>query len=108
MNDDSLEHEPTVVRPYATLSPVTTIEIVIRRYREDQQEHGYRADQLAEKSWQHLVPVCARPYPVRHSRDMISLDNLPAFGNVLDRCPGCSVWMRRNRHTIVVPGEVFA
>jgi hypothetical protein len=87
---------------------MTAVLIVIRVCRVDQQEHAYRAVQLAEPLWQHLVPVCGEwPYPLRHPRNMIGLDDLRAFGNMLARCPGCAVWMRRNSYEVVVRGEVF-
>jgi len=88
---------------------MTGTRLTIRRYAGDQQEHAYRDDQLADPQWRHLVTVCTEwPYPWRHPRDMVSQADLPGFGGLLGRCPGCAVWTRRNSHTVVVRGEVFA
>jgi len=84
--------------------------ISLRRFAGDQQEHAYRASQLAESGRQHLVPVCAetRSTRYRHSRRMLSADDLPCFGVILSCCPGCVVWARRNTHVVIVLVGVFA
>jgi hypothetical protein len=85
-----------------------TVTIRIRRFAGDRQEHGYPAEQLTGPV-RHLIPVCAGwAYPHRHPAHLVSQTDLHEFGNMLDRCPGCAVWTRRNSHTIVVRGEVFA
>jgi hypothetical protein len=83
--------------------------ITLRRFAGDQQVHAYRAEQLTDPRWQHLVPVCAEsPYPRRHSRCMLSADDLPCLGNTVARCPGCAVWARQNIYVVVVQVGVFA
>jgi len=81
-----------------------TVRIAIRHYSGDRQQHGYRIDQPGRR---YLVPVHAEwRYPDRHPLDMVSAKDLPSFGGDFDCCPGCGVWARQNRHTVVVRGQV--
>jgi hypothetical protein len=84
----------------------TAVKVSIRRYAEDHQGHAYVADELAD-GWSFAEPVCAPwEHAIPHPRRAVSSADLPSLGGMHDRCPGCSVWMRNNRHTVVVRGTV--
>jgi hypothetical protein len=83
-----------------------TVPVVIRRYSGDEQQHAYLAADVTQ-DWEFAAPMCRLwPYPCLHPRGMVSRIDLPAFGGVVDRCPGCAVWTRQNPHTVVVRSEV--
>lgn len=83
--------------------------VVIRWYAGDNRLHRYRVEQVDAPACQMLVPVCREfPYPWRHPREMVGDRDLPESAEYCDGCPGCDVWARRTRHTLLVRGEVFA
>jgi hypothetical protein len=83
--------------------------VVIRAYSGDRQRHRYRVEEIDDPACEYLVPVCREfPYPWRHPREMISDRDLPGPGSLFESCPGCDVWARRTRHTVLIRGEVFA
>lgn len=85
-----------------------TVRISIRRYEGDQSQHMYRTGQLDEEPLPRRVePVCSPwSYPILHLVDKVGHDDLPDLGGMVDGCPGCGVWARQNRHTVVVRGLV--
>jgi hypothetical protein len=81
----------------------------VRFYAGDGQPHRYYADDVTELGRHAAVtPVCqeGRFYPWRHNPELIGDLDLPEPGLVED-CPSCSVWARRNRHSVLIRGEVF-
>jgi hypothetical protein len=83
-----------------------TVRIRVRRYAEDQQGHAYVADELTD-DWAFAEPVCA-PWQraIPHPRRAVSSMDLPSLGGLLERCPSCASWLRHNRHTVVVQGQL--
>jgi hypothetical protein len=71
-----------------------------REYRMDMQLHLYRRDQLADPRFVYLIPRCeeSKMYPARHSRDMVTINQLSG-GGLCDRCASCDVADRRARRT---------
>jgi len=84
-----------------------TVQISVRWYSGDAQRHVYRVEQLRNLGWENLTPLCQEfPYPWRHPRDMIGIDDLPELGDSFESCPGCSVWARQNPHAVTMRGIV--
>ena len=83
------------------LDPVHPVaDTVTREYRIDMQLHLYRRDQLADPRFVYLIPRCEEStmYPARHSRDMVTINQLSG-GGFCDRCASCDVADRRERRT---------
>jgi hypothetical protein len=86
-----------------------TVMISVRWFSGDAQRHMYRADQLDNRAWETVIPVCREwPYQHRHPRGMVGKDDLPALGDAFESCHACGVWSRRNPHTVTVRGELVA
>jgi hypothetical protein len=85
--------------------------VVVRFYAGDGQRHHYLADDVNNLGGRgaYAIPVCqdGQFSPWRHDPERISAHDLPEPGYI-DGCPGCAVWARRNRHTALLRGEVFA
>lgn len=85
-----------------------TVRITIRRYEGDQSQHMYRAEHLDEvPAARRVEPVCSPwSYPIQHLVEKVSRSDLSDLGGTVDGCPGCAVWARQHRHTVVVRGSV--
>ncbi|GAA1944796.1 hypothetical protein GCM10009754_10640 [Amycolatopsis minnesotensis] len=87
--------------------PPPSLRVATRWFAGDWLPHLYLVGELGDETINFLQPPAhTSPYRDFHPRSQLSTKQLKAPAALWDTCPTCDRWLRRNRYSVLLQGEV--